>query len=146
MRKGEQMDDTSGDLICSLLKHAGHTIASRKVLPDNKRLIEESVRQALASSDLDAVIYCGGTGIASSDTTIEAVSPLLEKILPGFGEIFRRISFDTIGSAAFLSRATAGVAKNKAFFCVPGSPDAVKLCFERLILLEAAHIVKHARE
>jgi len=146
MRKGEQMEDASGDLIESLLRKAGHIIAFKKVLPDNKRLIEESVRQALASSDLNALVYCGGTGIASSDTTIEAVSPFLEKILPGFGEIFRRISFDTIGSAAILSRAIAGVAKNKAFFCVPGSPDAVKLCFERLILLEAAHIVKHARE
>jgi len=146
MRSGEQVKDVSGDLIESLLNDAGHTIAFRKLIPDKKALIEEGVRQVLASSYVDAAVFCGGTGIAPSDITIETVSPFLEKILPGFGEIFRRISFDAIGSAAVLSRAIAGVAKGKAFFCIPGSPDAVKLCFEKLILSEAAHIVKHARE
>jgi molybdenum cofactor biosynthesis protein B len=91
-------------------------------------------------------VFCGGTGIAPSDVTIETVLPFLEKVLPGFGEIFRFLSFEKIGSAAVLSRAVAGVVKGKAFFCIPGSPDAVRLCFEKLILPEAAHIVKHARE
>lgn len=91
-------------------------------------------------------MFCGGTGIAPSDITIETVFPFLEKTLPGFGEIFRRLSFDEIGSAALMSRALAGVAKGKVFFCIPGSSNAVKLCFEKLILPEAAHIVKHARE
>ena len=145
-KKGEQAEDVSGDLIEDFLKKAGHKIVFRKLIPDDKSLIEEGVRQALASADLDAVVFCGGTGIAPSDITIETVSPFLEKALPGFGEIFRRLSFDMIGSAAVLSRAIAGVAKGKAFFCIPGSPDAVRLCFERLILPEAAHIVKHARE
>jgi molybdenum cofactor biosynthesis protein B len=133
-------------LIESFLKNAGHTIAFRKLIPDDKTLIEEGVRQALAYPDLDAVVFCGGTGVATSDITIETVSPFLEKVLLGFGEIFRLLSFDKLGSAAVLSRAIAGVAKGKAFFCIPGSPDAVKLCFETLILPEAAHIVKHARE
>jgi len=146
MKKGEQVEDVSGDLIEPFVKNAGHTIAFRKLIPDDKTLIEEDMRQALASADLDAVVFCGGTGIAPSDITIETVSPFLEKVLPGFGEIFRRLSFDTTGSAAVLSRALAGVAKGKVFFCIPGSPDAVKVCFERLILPEAAHIVKHARE
>jgi len=146
MEKGEQVEDVSGDLIEELLKNAEHTIAFRKLIPDDKTLIEEGMRQALASADLDAVVFCGGTGVALSDVTIETVSAFLEKVLPGFGEIFRRLSFETIGSAAVLSRAIAGVAKGKAFFCIPGSPDAVKLCFEKLILLETAHIVKHARE
>jgi molybdenum cofactor biosynthesis protein B len=146
MEKGEQVEDVSGDLIEEFLKNAGHTIAFRRLIPDDKTLIEEGMRQALASADLDAVVFCGGTGIAPSDVTIEAVSPFLEKVLPGFGEIFRRLGFDVIGSAAVLSRAIAGVAKGKAFFCIPGSPDAVKLCFEKFILPEAAHIVKHARE
>lgn len=146
MSKGKQLDDVSGDLIESLLKDAGHTIAFRKLISDKKALIEEGVRQVLASSDVDAAVFCGGTGISPSDISIETVSPFLEKILPGFGEIFRRLSFDIIGSAAVLSRAIAGVAKGKAFFCIPGSPDAVRLCFEKLILSEAAHIVKHARE
>jgi len=146
MSIGEQVKDVSGNLIESMLKDAGHTIAFRKLIPDKKALIEEGVRQVLASPDIDAVVFCGGTGVAPSDITIETVSPFLEKILPGFGEIFRRLSFDTIGSAAVLSRAIAGVAKGKALFCIPGSPDAVRVCFEKLILSEAAHIVKHARE
>jgi molybdenum cofactor biosynthesis protein B len=146
MKKGERTEDVSGDLIESFVKNAGYTIAFRKLIPDDRTLIEEGIQQALASADLDAVVFCGGTGVAPSDITIETVSPFLEKTLPGFGEIFRRLSFDMIGSAAVLSRAIAGVAKGKAFFCIPGSPDAVKLCFEKLILPEAAHIVKHARE
>ena len=146
MKKGEQVKDVSGDLIESFVKNAGHPIAFRKLIPDDKTLIQEGIRQALASADLDVVIFCGGTGVAPSDITIETVSPFLEKALPGFGEIFRRISFDVISSAAVLSRAIAGVARGKAFFCIPGSPDAVKLCFEKLILPEAPHIVKHARE
>ncbi len=145
-KKGERVEDASGDLIESLLKNAGHIVAFRKLIPDDKALIEEGMRQALASADLDVVVFCGGTGIAPSDITIETLSPFLEKVLPGFGEIFRLLSFDKIGSAAVLSRAIAGVAKGKAFFCIPGSPDAVKICFEKLILSESAHIVKHARE
>jgi len=146
IKKNEKVKDASGDLIESLLKNAGHTVAFRKLIPDDKALIEEGVRQSLASTDLDVVVFCGGTGIAPSDITIETVLPFLEKVLPGFGEIFRLLSFENIGSAAILSRGIAGVAKRKAFFCIPGSPDAVKLCFEKLILKEAAHIVKHARE
>jgi len=146
LKKGEQVEDVSGDLIEAFLKNAGHTVTFRKLIPDDKTLIEEGVQQALASSDLDAVVFCGGTGIATSDITIETVSPFLEKILPGFGEIFRLLSFDKLGSAAVLSCAIAGVAKGKAFFCIPGSPDAVRLCVKRLILPETSHIVKHARE
>jgi molybdenum cofactor biosynthesis protein B len=146
MKKGELIEDVSGDLIEDFVKKAGHAIAFRNLISDDKALIEQGVHRALASADLDAVVFCGGTGITPSDVTIETVLPFLEKVLPGFGEIFRRLSFDKIGSAAVLSRAIAGIAKGKAFFCVPGSPDAVRLCFEKLILPEAAHIVKHARE
>lgn len=145
-KKGEEFKDVSGDLIEKLLRNAGHKVTLRKLIPDDKVLIRQSVKRALASPDLDAAVFCGGTGIAPSDVTIETVSPLLEKTLPGFGEIFRRLSFDEIGSAAVLSRATAGVAKGKAVFCIPGSPDAVRLCVEKLILPETPHIVKHARE
>jgi molybdenum cofactor biosynthesis protein B len=145
-KKGEKAEDVSGDLIEDFLKKAKHFVVFRKLIPDEKALIEKGVRQSLVSTDLDAVVFCGGTGIAPSDVTVEAVLPFLEKILPGFGEIFRLLSFQKMGSAAVLSRTIAGVAKGKAFFCIPGSPDAVRLCFERLILPEAAHIVKHARE
>jgi molybdenum cofactor biosynthesis protein B len=146
MRKGEKAEDASGDLMESLLKNAGHVIVFRKLISDSKAMIEEGMREVLASSDLDAIVYCGGTGVAPSDITIETVSPFLEKILPGFGEVFRSLTFKKIGSAAVLSRAIAGVAKGKVFFCIPGSPDAVRLCTESLILPEAGHIVRHARE
>jgi molybdenum cofactor biosynthesis protein B len=145
-KKGEEFTDVSGDLIEKLLRNAGHQVTSRKLIPDDRVLIRQSVTRALASPDLDAAILCGGTGIAPSDVTIETVSPLLEKTLPGFGEIFRHLSFDQIGSAAVLSRAIAGVAKGKAVFCIPGSPNAVRVCMEKLILPETPHIVKHARE
>ena len=144
--KGEEFEDVSGDLIEKLLKNAGHQVNVRRLIPDDSVLIRQSMKHALASRDLDAAVFCGGTGIAPSDVTIETVLPLLEKTLPGFGEIFRRLSFDEIGSAAVLSRAIGGVAKGKAFFCIPGSPDAVRLCVEKLILPETPHIVKHARE
>jgi molybdenum cofactor biosynthesis protein B len=145
-RKREKLEDVSGDLIETLLRNAGHQITLRKLIPDDKTMIKESLKQALTSPDLDAVVFCGGTGIAPSDVTIETVSPFLEKVLPGFGEIFRRLSFDEIGSAALLSRAIAGVAKGKALFCIPGSPNAVRLCMKELVLPEASHVVKHARE
>lgn len=145
-KKSEKVEDVSGDLIENLLRRAGHQVALRKLIPDDDVLIEENTRQIVASADVDAAIFCGGTGIASTDVTIETIERVLEKVLPGFGEFFRRISFDEMGSAALLSRAVGGVVKGKALFCIPGSPDAVRLCMEKLILPEATHIVKHARE
>jgi molybdenum cofactor biosynthesis protein B len=109
-------------------------------------MIQDEAMYVLGLSALDVAIFSGGTGITPSDITIETVSPFFEKTLPGFGEFFRRISYDKVGSAAVLSRAVAGVAKGKAIFCIPGSPDAVKTAVEMLILPEAPHIVKHARE
>ena len=146
LKEHVQVKDASGDLIESMLKNAGHAVSIRKILSDDRTMIEESVRHVLDSPDIDVAIFCGGTGITPTDVTIEAVTPLLEKTLPGFGEAFRRFSYDQIGSASILSRAIAGVAKGKALFCTPGSPDAVRLCLERLILAEAGHVVKHARE
>jgi molybdenum cofactor biosynthesis protein B len=146
IERGEKVEDVSGGLIETSLKNGGHQVVLRKLVPDDRKLIEKNLRQVLSSSELDVAIFCGGTGIAPSDVTIETVTPFLQKVLPGFGELFRRLSFDEIGSAAVLSRATAGVAEGKVFFCLPGSPNAVKLCMEKLILPETPHIVKHARE
>ncbi len=146
MQKGEKIRDVSGDAIEALLRNAGHMVAFKKIISDDEVIIEEAVKTVLSSTDLDVAIFCGGTGIASKDVTIETVSPFLEKTIPGFGEIFRRLSYDKIGSAAVLSRAVAGVAKGKAFFCIPGSSDAVKVSVEMLILPEAPHIVRHTRE
>jgi molybdenum cofactor biosynthesis protein B len=146
IQKGEAVEDVSGDLIVTMLEKAGHQVLYKKIVPDDRTLIQEGVKNVLNATALDAVIFCGGTGIAPSDVTIETVSPFLEKTLPGFGEIFRRLSYDRVGSGAVLSRAIAGVAKGKAFFCIPGSPDAARVSVETLILTEAPHIVRHARE
>jgi len=146
MQKGENPSDVSGDTIEFLLKNAGHKVLFRRVISDDKEMIAHALKSVLNNAGLDAAIFCGGTGITPSDVTIESVSPFLEKTLPGFGEIFRRLSYDKIGSAAVLSRAVAGVAKGKALFCIPGSPGAVQISVELLISPEAPHIVKHARE
>jgi molybdenum cofactor biosynthesis protein B len=146
LQKGTKIDDASGDLIEALVKNAGHKVLFKKIIADDAAQIQEAVKGVLASADLDVAAFCGGTGIAPSDVTIETVLPFLEKTLPGFGEIFRRLSYDKVGSAAVLSRAVAGVAKGKALFCIPGSPDAARVAVEMLILPEAPHIVRHARE
>src|SRR4030043_129105 len=134
--KSQEMEDVSGGIIENSLKSNGHEIVMKKLIPDDPVMIEKTLKQALALEKLDVAVFCGGTGIAPSDVTIETVTPLLQKALPGFGEIFRRLSYDEIGSAAVLSRATAGVASGKAVFCLPGSPNAVKLCMQKLILPE----------
>jgi molybdenum cofactor biosynthesis protein B len=146
LRKGERIADVSGEAIEALLKNAGHRVLSRKIISDEKVMIEGAVKSVLGSAELDVAIFCGGTGITPKDVTIETVSPFFEKTLHGFGEIFRRLSYDRVGSAAVMSRAVAGVAKGKALFCIPGSPDAVRVSVEMLILPEAPHIVRHARE
>jgi len=144
-KTGKQIVDESGDLIIKTLKQHGHAIVSRHLLPDNKTMIRKTIRSILKSRKVDAIITCGGTGINPSDVTIETIEPLLEKELPGFGEIFRWLSYQNIGSAAVMTRAVAGVTKGKAIFCLPGSPQAVRLCLEKLILSEAGHIILHAR-
>jgi molybdenum cofactor biosynthesis protein B len=146
IQKGEKTDDVSGDTIEALLTNVGHRVLFRNIIADNKSMIEDAMKKILNTAELDAAIFCGGTGVAPKDVTIETVSPFFEKTLPGFGEIFRRLSYDKMGSAAVMSRAVAGVAKGKALFCIPGSPDAVQVSVETLILPETPHIVRHARE
>jgi molybdenum cofactor biosynthesis protein B len=147
IQQGEkEISDIGGDTVVDLLKKTGQNVLFKRIIADDKEMISNAVKQILEMSDLDVAIFSGGTGITPTDVTIETVSPFFEKTLPGFGEFFRRMSFDRVGSAAVLSRAVAGVAKGKVLFCVPGSPDAVKVSVEMLILPEAPHIVKHARE
>lgn len=141
-----RFNDSSGDLIVKALKSKGHRVTLRRIVPDDKSSIQRVILKALKSRKTDAVITSGGTGISQTDVTIEAVQPLLEKELPGFGELFRSVSYGKIGSAAVLSRAIAGVTRGKAVFCLPGSPQSVSLALERLILPEVGHILKHARE
>ncbi|HKZ93555.1 MAG TPA: MogA/MoaB family molybdenum cofactor biosynthesis protein [Candidatus Bathyarchaeia archaeon] len=144
-QRGKPITDESGDIIIKVLRNNGHKVVIQRLVSDDRAMIQKTIRGMLDSSEIDAIITSGGTGITPSDVTIEAVAPLLEKELPGFGELFRHLTYQDIGSAALMSRAIGGVAKGKAVFCLPGSPHAVKLCLERLILPETAHIVLHAR-
>jgi molybdenum cofactor biosynthesis protein B len=147
LKERKPFTDPSGDLIVELLQNAGHSVVSREILPDDRVLIGKHVGNAIGSEEVDAIIVCGGTGVSITDVTIETVRPLLIKTLPGFGELFRKLSFDEIGSAAIMTRALAGVTdQGKVVFCIPGSPQAVKLVMTKLILQETGHILKHARE
>ena len=139
-------DDASGDLIARLVEQGGHTVTGRSIIPDNLNMIRRLVRTLTKKKEVDVIVLTGGTGVTQTDLTIEAITPLLDKTLPGFGELFRKISFEKIGTAAVLTRAAAGVANGKAIFSIPGSPDSVKTAVEQLILAESSHIVKHARE
>lgn len=143
---GRHPEDLSGDLAAMLVEEAGHVVAHRQIIPDNLAQIMELVKDLLASSNFDVIVTMGGTGISQSDVTIEAVEGLLEKRLPGFGELLRFSSFRRVGSSAMLTRALAGTTKGKAVFCLPGSPNAVELAFKEFIIPEAGHVVKHARE
>lgn len=133
--------DRSGQIIQQLLIAAGHRIAHYRIVRDEPDLIESQILELSDRADLDALIFNGGTGIAPRDTTYDAIEALLEKTLPGFGEIFRFLSYDEIGSRAIASRAIAGVRSGKLIFSVPGSSNAVKLAVEKLILPELVHLV-----
>lgn len=136
-----QATDRGGPTIRESLERSGHTVAWSRVVRDEVLEIRAALEAALADADVKAAILTGGTGIARRDVTVEAIRPLLEKELPGFGEIFRALSFREVGSAAFLSRATAGVARSKAVFALPGSPSAVRLAMDELVVKELAHMV-----
>ncbi|MFC4618274.1 molybdenum cofactor biosynthesis protein B [Camelliibacillus cellulosilyticus] len=139
--------DRSGRLIAELLKDAGHSIKVTAIEKDEKDAIGLSLQRWLMDPKIEAILINGGTGIAPRDVTIEVVQPLLDKELPGFGELFRLLSFtDDIGSAAMLSRALAGSAAGKAIFTMPGSQGAVRLAMERLILPELGHIVSEIKK
>ncbi len=133
--------DTSGQLIKSMLEQAGHRHSQYHIIKDEPDQIRPLLTALLADPATDAVIINGGTGIAKRDVTFDAIQSLLDKQLPGFGELFRMLSYADIGSAALLSRATAGTAKGKVVFSVPGSRGAVQLAMEKLILPEMPHIV-----
>ena len=138
--------DESGKAIQRLLDGAGHTIADYAILPNNEARVRGHVRTLIARTDVDAILITGGTGLGSKDRTVEAVTPLLEKELPGFGEIFRVISFqEQIGAATILSRAVAGSANGKLVVSMPGSKAAVELALTRIILPEMRHAIRELR-
>ncbi|MEW5946861.1 MAG: molybdenum cofactor biosynthesis protein B [bacterium] len=131
--------DESGRLICDALKSEGHSVAGRLVVRDDRTEIER-VFEGIPSN-VDAVIFNGGTGISRRDCTYEVVTSRLDKELPGFGELFRALSYAEIGSAAMMSRATAGAAGGRVIISLPGSTGAVRLALEKLILPELSHMV-----
>ena len=137
--------DVAGKTVAELLTAAGHETAAREIISDEPADIERLLRALAARNDLDAILLTGGTGLTSRDSTIEVVSRLLTKTLPGYGELFRLLSFREIGPAAMLSRAVGGVIGPKVVLTMPGSPAAVRLAMERLILPELAHLVREAR-
>ncbi|MEM2848644.1 MAG: molybdenum cofactor biosynthesis protein B [Candidatus Bathyarchaeia archaeon] len=144
-KQGKPFRDESGDLAEQIIKSAGFSISYRTLISDDSTMIKQTIEELCSKSDVDVVVLSGGTGLSPKDVTIEAVSPMFEKEVPGFGELFRMLTFQEEGSVAILTRATAGVYKGKVVFVLPGSPKAVKLAFERLIIPEAAHMVLHVK-
>jgi len=137
--------DTSGRAIRELLERAGHSVSGHAIVHDEPAQVAALVRDRLGDPKTHAIITTGGTGISSRDDTFEAVTGLLEKRLDGFGELFRMLSFQEIGAAAMMSRATAGTAARKPIFVLPGSEAAVRLAMTRLILPELGHVIQQLR-
>ncbi|MCS4538699.1 MAG: MogA/MoaB family molybdenum cofactor biosynthesis protein [Thaumarchaeota archaeon] len=138
--RAKKKTNQSGTLIINALKNAGHDVLDLGILDDDSKMITTQVMGAVRSQKVNAVILTGGTGLAIRDVTTETLAPLFEKTIPGFGEIFRYESYRKIGTAAYLSRATAGIISGKPVFCLPGSPEAVALGM-KLIIPEISHTV-----
>jgi len=134
--------DTSGQLIQKLLKEQCHTIAAYHLVKDEPAQIKGRIAEGISNDGVQAIIINGGTGISRRDSTFEAVDGMLEKRLDGFGEVFRYLTYQEIGSPAIMSRATAGIIKGRVLFSTPGSENAVRLAMEKLILPELGHLVK----
>jgi molybdenum cofactor biosynthesis protein B len=132
--------DTGGALVAELLDAANHPVIARNIVPDERSAIEAALEGALKESGARAVIFTGGTGVAPRDQTPDTLEPLLDRLIPGFGELFRMLSYEEIGSAALLSRATAGLVRGCVVFVIPGSRGAVQLAMEKLIVPEIAHL------
>jgi len=141
--RDKSLKDESGEITKELLRNEGYEF-SYSVVDDSKPMIRLSLFKALFEENSDVAVLLGGTGLSPRDVTIEAVTPLLDKTLDGFGEIFRKLSFESIGSPALMSRALAGTMDTKLIFCLPGSPDASSLGMS-LVLKEIRHAVFIAR-
>jgi molybdenum cofactor biosynthesis protein B len=138
--------DKSGARIQALLAEENHTISTYAVIPDDPERLSSLLGILLARSDVDVILTNGGTGISRRDQTIGVIEKLITQPLPGFGELFRAISYEQIGSGAMLSRATGGIAHGKLIFAVPGSTKAVELAMTKLILPELKHLLMELRK
>jgi molybdenum cofactor biosynthesis protein B len=137
--------DTSGARARALLEAAGHSVVAYAIVPDDIGLVRARLDELLALPGLEVVVTSGGTGLARRDTTFEAIAALLDKRLDGFGELFRMLSYEQVGAAAMLSRATAGVARGKILVSLPGSTAAVELALAKLLLPALGHMVHLVR-
>lgn len=142
IEKGEKFEDLSGSLAEEIITKSGNEFLGRIYIPNDIDLIRRKMEEILSKGKVDVILVSGGTGISPKDVTIEAISPLFEKTLPGFGELFRFLSYGKIGTSAIASRATAGIIRKTLIFLLPGSPDAVKFALEEIILQEAPHLIK----
>jgi len=138
--------DRSGRRIRDLLEGDGHRVLDYAVLPDEPTVVVERVSEWLANAECDGVVVSGGTGVSARDRTYEALTRILDKRLDGFGELFRMLSYEQVGSAAMLSRAVGGVARGKLLFSLPGSTPAVELGLTRLVLPELGHLLAELRK
>jgi molybdenum cofactor biosynthesis protein B len=137
--------DTGGRAIAESLTAAGHYVAQRQIVPDDPERIAAVLQQLCGRDDVDAVLLTGGTGITRRDQTYETVCGLFTKPLPGYGELFRMLSYQQIGAAAMLSRAVGGLVGQTVLLTMPGSPAAVRLAMDQVILPELGHLVREAR-
>jgi molybdenum cofactor biosynthesis protein B len=137
-------NDSSGQTIADLLTAAGHVVTGRALVRDDPELVHSVIGRHLADRGVQVLITSGGTGITSRDSTYEAISTLLEKRLDGFGELFRMLSYEQIGPAAMMTRACAGLVARRIVIALPGSPAAVRLAMEKLIIPELGHLVQQA--
>ncbi len=137
--------DTGGKGVVDRLAAAGHRVVARAIVPDDPARMRPLLEQWRDDPSIDAILLTGGTGISSRDQTFETVTDLLTKPLPGYGELFRWLSYQEIGAAAMLSRATGGLAGRTVLLTMPGSTAAVRLAMEKLILPELGHLVREAR-
>ena len=138
--------DESGPLARRLIEEAGHSVVHASLMRNIETQVRDEVTTLIARDDVDVIILSGGTGLGARDRTVEAVRPLLQKELPGFGELFRMVSFqEQIGTAALLTRSLAGAARGRLIVCLPGSKAAVELALTRLLLPELRHLVHELR-
>ena len=136
--------DTGGRAVVDLLTAAGHEVIGRTIVKDDPEQLRDAIGRQLANPAVQAIITTGGTGITSRDSTYEAVSAMLWKRLDGFGELFRMLSYEQIGSAAMMSRALAGIVAGRVVVSLPGSEAAVRLALEKLLVPELGHLVREA--
>ena len=136
--------DESGKIAKELISNKGHQVLAYKIVRNDKSLIQTTVKEILQNPKINVIVTIGGTGISKRDLTVESMSELLDKKIEGFGELFRNLSYQEIGEAAMISRATAGTINGKLVFCLPGSKNAVRLALNKLILPGLGHIIKEA--